>query len=53
MNSQYVTFKLPTGHWMALLFTQTSEEDTWICQMTNETMQDLQKVIGDNLYESL
>ena len=53
MNSQYVTFKLPTGHWAALLFTQTSEEDTWVCQMPNETMQDLQKSIGNNLYESL
>jgi hypothetical protein len=51
--SKFVTFRLPNGHWAALLFTRMTEEDNWICQMPDETMQDLQKMIGNDLYESL
>ena len=53
MNSQYITFRLPNGHWAAMLFTRMSEDSNWICQMQDETMQDLQKMIGNDLYESL
>ena len=50
--SKYVTFRLPNGLWAKLLFTRMTTQDPWICQMDNEIMQDLQKLIGDDLYES-
>lgn len=51
--SQYITFRLPCGHWAALLFTRLTEEDNWVCQVSDETMQDIQKLIGNDLYESI
>lgn len=51
--SEYVTIRLPNGKWAALLFTRVHEDDNWICQMPNEVMQDLQKIIGNDIYESL
>ena len=51
--SQYVTFRLPNGYWAAMLFTRMHKDDSWMCQLSNEAMQDLQKMIGNDIYESL
>lgn len=37
---QYLEFNA-NGATIRLCFTRMTEDDTWICQMDNETMQDL------------
>ena len=37
---QYLEFNV-NGATVRLCFTRMTEEDTWICQMTDEVMQDL------------
>jgi len=51
--SKFVTFRLPNGLWAKLLFTRMTEQENWVCQMGDEVMQDIQKLIGNDLYESL
>ena len=53
LMSKFVTFRLPNGLWAKLLFTRMTEQENWVCQMGDEVMQDIQKLIGNDLYESL
>jgi len=49
----YLTFRLPNGGMAKICFTRMTKEDTWVCQMPDETMQDLQTMLGQDFYESL
>ncbi len=51
--TQYISLRLPEGHLLKLLFTRMHDDDTWICQMDNEMMKDVQKVIGQGFYGTI
>ena len=44
--TKFVTFKLPDGKYAKLLFTRYSEDDNWFCQMSDESMDELQDILG-------
>lgn len=48
--SKYITIQLPDGYFLKLLFTRMTEEDTWICQMDDSMMKDVQHIIGQGFY---
>jgi hypothetical protein len=49
---KFVTMRLPEGIFVKLCFTRMTEEDTWMCQMDDDTMNDIQKIIGQDFYGS-
>lgn len=51
--SKYITITLPEGHFLKLLFTRMTEQDTWICQIDDDMMKDVQKVLGQGFYGSI
>lgn len=51
--TKYITLRLPENVYLKLLFTRMHDDDTWICQMDDEMMQDVQKVIGQGFYGTI
>ena len=51
--SKYISLQLPEGHFLKLLFTRMTEDDTWICQMDDDMMKDIQKAIGQGFYGTI
>jgi hypothetical protein len=49
----HLTFRIPDNRIVSLCFTRLTEDDNWVCQMPNETMKDLQAILGKDFYESL
>jgi hypothetical protein len=49
----YLTFRLPTGGIAKLCFTRMTDNDNWVCQVPEETMTDIQNILGQDFYESL
>jgi hypothetical protein len=50
---KYITLRLPEGVCLKLLFTRMNENDTWVCQMDDDMMRDVQKVIGQGFYGAI
>jgi hypothetical protein len=48
--TKYITVILPEGKMLRLLFTRMSEEDSWICQLHDDLMQDIQHTIAQGFY---
>jgi hypothetical protein len=51
--SKYITLRLPEGYLVKLLFTRMIDGDSWICQMDDDMMKDVQKIIGQGFYGSI
>jgi len=51
--TKYVTLVLPEGMMLKLLFTRMTDYDNWICQMDDDMMKDVQKVIGQGFYGAI
>ncbi len=50
---QYVSVPLPEGHFLKLLFIRMNEEDSWVCHMEDDLMNEVQKIIGQGFYGSI
>jgi hypothetical protein len=51
--TKYITLTLPEGMCLKLLFIRVHESDAWTCHMSDEMMQDVQKVIGQGFYGAI
>jgi hypothetical protein len=49
----YITLVLPEERMLKLLFTRINEDDTWVCRMDDNMMQQVQKVIGQGFYGTI
>jgi hypothetical protein len=49
----FLTFRLPNGGMAKLCFTRMSKDDSWVCQMPEETLTDIQHMLGQDFYESI
>lgn len=49
---KFVSMRLPEGTFLKLCFTRMTEHDAWVCQMDDDTMNAVQKVIGQDFYGS-
>lgn len=47
---QYLEFEVGEAL-IKLCFTRMTEEDTWVCQMPNETMVDIQDILSGEQYD--
>lgn len=50
---KYVTLVLPEGMMLKLCFTRMTNDDTWVCQMDDDLMKDVQHVLGQGFYGSI
>ncbi len=51
--TKYISLHLPEGRFLKLLFTRMNEDDSWVCQMDDEMMREVQKVIGQGFYGTI
>lgn len=51
--TKYITLTLPEGMMLKLLFTRMTKDDAWVCQLDDDLMQQVEKIIAQGFYGAI